>query len=130
VDIEAGFVPLYVVPADKKAKIRELKAKLKNASVLYLATTRTVRARRFLAPARAARAQGAGQAHGLPRDHEGRDPRSAGRIAATVDTALVDAQEARRILDRLYGYEVSPVLWREDRAAAVGGAGCRASRRA
>src|SRR6187401_3742783 len=38
VDIDAGFVPLYVVPADKKAKIKELKAKLKNASILYLAT--------------------------------------------------------------------------------------------
>src|SRR4051812_7174223 len=38
VDVDHGFTPLYVVPAEKRAKIRELKAKLKNASVLYLAT--------------------------------------------------------------------------------------------
>jgi DNA topoisomerase I len=113
VNVDAGFTPLYVVPADKKAKIRELKAKLKNASALYLATDE---------------------------DREGEaiswhlfdllDPKvpvkrmvfheiTKAAIDAAIlncrdiDKSLVDAQEARRILDRLYGYEVSPVLWRK-----------------
>lgn len=113
VDVESGFKPLYVVPADKKAKIRELKAKLKNASALYLATDED--------------REGEAISWHLLELLEPKVPvkrmvfheitkaaiEEAIENCRDVDTSLVDAQEARRILDRLYGYEVSPVLWRK-----------------
>ena len=66
-----------------------------------------------LAPARGAEAEGAGPADGLPRDHEATRSQRALGETRDIDQRLVDAQETRRILDRLYGYEVSPVLWKK-----------------
>jgi DNA topoisomerase I len=113
VNVDKDYEPLYVVPAGKKARIRELKAKLKEASVLYLATDEDregesiswhlqtllqpkvpVKRMVFHEITKAAIAEALDNC---------RD----------VDANLVDAQESRRILDRLYGYEVSPVLWRK-----------------
>ena len=65
-----------------------------------------------MAPLRGALADGAGQADGVPRDHPAAIARAVDEWR-DLDRRLVDAQEARRILDRLYGYEVSPVLWRK-----------------
>src|SRR5262245_57353226 len=113
VDVDRGYAPLYVVPGDKKGRIRELKAKLKEASALYLATDEDregeaiswhllellkpkvpVKRMVFHEITKAAIAE-------------------AVENCRDVDASLVDAQGARRILDRLYGYEVSPVLWRK-----------------
>jgi DNA topoisomerase-1 len=113
VDVDNGFKPLYVVSSSKKSVVSNLKRLLKDADELYLATDEdregesiawhlfevlspTIPVKRMvfheITPEAITRAV-----------EEWRD----------LDRRLVDAQEARRILDRLYGYEVSPVLWRK-----------------
>ena len=108
------FEPLYVVDPDKKTKVAELKRALKDADELLLATDEDREGEAIawhLLEVLQPKVPGA--ADGLPRDHAA--TRSSARSARrrAVDQRLVDAQETRRILDRLYGYEVSPVLWRK-----------------
>ena len=113
VDVDNGFEPLYIVSPDKKQQVAKLKTLLRDADELFLATDEDregeaiawhlretlkpkVPVRRMVfheitAPAIAAAV---------------RNPRE-------LNESLVDAQETRRILDRLYGYEVSPVLWKK-----------------
>jgi DNA topoisomerase-1 len=113
VDVEHGYAPLYVVPADKKGRIRELKALLKDASALYLATDEDREGEAIswhlldvLQPKVPVKRM---VFHEITRAAI----EAAVENCRDVDQSLVDAQEARRILDRLYGYEVSPVLWRK-----------------
>jgi DNA topoisomerase-1 len=113
VDVDHGYAPLYVVPPEKKAKIRELKAKLKDASALYLATDEDREGEaiswhllELLQPKVPVKRM---VFHEITKAAI----EAAVENCRDVDTRLVDAQEARRILDRLYGYEVSPVLWRK-----------------
>jgi len=112
VDVEHGFKALYVIPKSKQAQITRLRRALKQADELYLATDEDregesiawhllevlkpkVPVRRLVFHEITAGAIRAALA--APRD---------------LDRQLIDAQEARRILDRLFGYEVSPVLWK------------------
>lgn len=113
VDVEHGFTPYYVVDPDKKKKVAELKRLLKDADELYLATDEDREGeaiawhlREVLAPKVPVRRM---VFHEITREAIER------ALSATrdLDQDLVDAQETRRILDRLYGYEVSPVLWRK-----------------
>jgi DNA topoisomerase-1 len=121
VDVDNGFEPFYVVDADKRSKVAELKRKLKDADELFLATDEdregeaiawhlkevlkpTVPVRRMVF-------------HEITRDAI----RRAVEDTRELDQRLVDAQETRRILDRLYGYEVSPVLWRKVRQGLSAG---------
>ncbi|MGP9725662.1 type I DNA topoisomerase [Glutamicibacter sp. 287] len=113
VDIDNDFEPYYMVYPDKKKRVSELKAKLKDADELYLATD--------------ADREGEAIAWHLLQVLKPKVP--VRRLAFTeitkegieralgsmreLDTDLVDAQETRRVLDRLYGYEISPVLWRK-----------------
>lgn len=113
VDVENGFKPLYVVAKEKKAQVAKLKALLKEASDLYLATDEDREGESIawhllevLAPRVPVRRM---VFHEITRPALER----AVNDTRELDRRLVDAQEARRILDRLYGYEVSPVLWRK-----------------
>ena len=121
VDVEDDFTPYYVVNPDKKKTVAQLKKALKNADELYLATDDDregeaiawhlqqvlkpkvpVRRMVFTEITREAVTRALGNTREL-------------------DIHLVDAQETRRILDRLVGYEVSPVLWRKVRAGLSAG---------
>ncbi|WP_442799853.1 type I DNA topoisomerase [Nocardia sp. NBC_01730] len=113
VDVDNDFEPIYIVSPDKKAKVTELKSLLKDADELYLATD----------PDREGEAIAWHLLETLKPKvpvrrmvfHEITEPAIQAAAADTreLDSDLVDAQETRRILDRLYGYEVSPVLWKK-----------------
>lgn len=113
VDVDSGFEPYYVVSPDKKKKVTELKRKLKECDALYLATDGD--------------REGEAIAWHLYEVLKPKVPvyritfpeitreaieRAFGELRE-LDQDLVDAQETRRVLDRLYGYEISPVLWRK-----------------
>src|SRR5690348_7095636 len=113
VDVDNHFQPLYVVDSRKKKVVSDLKSKLKNADELLLATDEDREGeaiawhlREVLQPKVPVRRMVF---------HEITRPAIERALTQTrdIDDDLVDAQETRRILDRLYGYEVSPVLWRK-----------------
>ena len=113
VDIEGDFTPYYVVSSDKKPYVRALKTALKDAPELLLATDpdregesiswHLVQVLRPKVPVRRV------VFHEITEDAV----RHAIENAQTIDEDLVRAQESRRILDRLYGYTLSPVLWKK-----------------
>jgi DNA topoisomerase I len=113
VDVEHDFEPLYIVEGRKKKVVAELKRRLKDADELLLATDEDREGEaiawhlvQVLKPKVPVRRM---VFHEITKD----------AIVASlehtrdIDERLVDAQETRRILDRLYGYEVSPVLWKK-----------------
>ena len=115
IDVDNDFKPLYVVPASKRDVVKRLKAALKGASELYLATDEDREGesiawhlREVLAPQVPVRRM---VFHEITRPAIQR----AVQEWRELDMPLVDAQETRRLLDRLYGFEVSPVLWRRIR---------------
>jgi len=113
VDVNRGFIPKYVVPQSKRAVVKELKDEAKKASAVYLATD----------PDREGEAiswhlVNAANLDGVPNHrvvfHEITEQaiEEAFRHPRQIDMNLVDAQQARRVLDRLVGYKISPLLWR------------------
>ncbi|MCA9631728.1 MAG: type I DNA topoisomerase [Myxococcales bacterium] len=113
VDVENDFQPLYVVDPDKKSHIQKLKDLLKGADELFLATDEDREGESIawhllevLKPKVPVKRM---VFHEITR----RAIEEAIEHPRELDRRLVDAQEARRILDRLYGYEVSPVLWKK-----------------
>ena len=114
IDIEGGFIPEYVIPAAKKKVVAELKAAASKAQTVWLASDED----------REGEAISWHLAQTL-----GLNPESTRRIVfheitkdailnaiqnpRTIDMGLVDAQQARRVLDRLVGFELSPILWRK-----------------
>ena len=113
VNVEDGFEPLYIVPKERREVIKKLKSLLGDVEELYLATDED--------------REGESIAWHLAEVLKPRVPvrrmvfheitptaiREAFEHPREINQRLVEAQEARRILDRLYGYEVSPVLWRK-----------------
>ena len=113
VDVEDGFKPYYIVDGNKKKTVSELKSALKKADTLYLATDED--------------REGEAIAWHLVQTLKPKVPvkrmvfheitkeaiKASLDNTRDVDDDMVDAQEPRRILDRLYGYELSPVLWRK-----------------
>jgi DNA topoisomerase I len=113
VNVDADFEPLYIISPEKKSTVTELKGLLKDVDELYLATDGDREGEAIawhlletLKPS-------------IPVKrmvfHEITEPAilEAAENPRDLDIDLVDAQETRRILDRLYGYEVSPVLWKK-----------------
>ncbi|MFC5176615.1 type I DNA topoisomerase [Nocardioides taihuensis] len=113
VDVENGFVPYYVVPRDKKSHIAKLKTLLKDADELYLATDED-REGEAIAWHLLDELKPKVPVHRMV-FHEITKPAILAAVEnpRQINDDLVEAQEARRILDRLYGYEVSPVLWKK-----------------
>ncbi len=122
VNVEEGFVPKYVVPRNKSKIVKELKEAAKNASVVYLATD----------PDREGEAISWHLAevtksskipyrrvvfHEITREAIER----AFKHPRSIDMHLVNAQQARRVLDRLVGYKISPLLWRKVRRGLSAG---------
>ncbi len=113
VDVDNGFRPVYVVSADKKKQIAKLRSLLKDADELYLATDED-REGEAIAWHLREELKPTVPVHRMV-FHEITPAAIADAVASPreIDEDLVEAQEARRILDRLYGYEVSPVLWKK-----------------
>lgn len=113
VDVDDGFKPYYIVDSEKKKTVSELRAALKKADELYLATDED--------------REGEAIAWHLVQTLKPKVPvkrmvfheitpeaiKDSLNHTRQVDDHMVDAQETRRVLDRLYGYELSPVLWRK-----------------
>lgn len=113
VNVDADFEPLYIVSPDKKGTVTELKGLLKDVDELYLATDGDREGEAIawhlletLKPKVPVRRMVFHEITEQAILAAAQDPRD-------LDNNLVDAQETRRILDRLYGYEVSPVLWKK-----------------
>ncbi|MFI1533546.1 type I DNA topoisomerase [Streptomyces anandii] len=113
VDVEHDFQPIYVINADKKAQVKKLKDLLKDSDELFLATDEDREGeaiawhlQEVLKPKIPVKRM---VFHEITKDAI----RAAVANPRQLNQRLVDAQETRRILDRLYGYEVSPVLWKK-----------------
>src|SRR6202522_2981853 len=113
VDVDNGFKPLYVVAREREDQVRKLRALVKNASEVYLATDEDREGESIawhllevLAPTVPVKRMVFHEITKSAIEQAIAHPRE-------LDRRLVDAQEARRILDRLYGYELSPLLWKK-----------------
>jgi DNA topoisomerase-1 len=113
VNIEEDFAPLYVINPDKKAKVSELKELMKDADELILATDEDREGEAIawhlievLRPKIPVRRM---VFHEITKEAI----QKAAKETRDLDYRLVDAQETRRVLDRLYGYRLSPVLWKK-----------------
>jgi len=113
VNIEEEFAPLYVINPDKKSKVAELKELMKDADELILATDEDREGEAIawhlievLRPKIPVRRM---VFHEITKDAI----QKAAKETRDLDYRLVDAQETRRVLDRLYGYRLSPVLWKK-----------------
>ncbi len=121
VDVENGFRPVYVVPGESRKRVQELRRLVSKAEEIVLATDEDREGEAIswhvlevLKPAAPVKRIAFHEITRTAIRKALADPRE-------VDDRLVGAQEARRILDRLYGYSLSPVLWRKVRSKLSAG---------
>ena len=114
IDIENGFKPLYEIPEDKEDQVKKLKSEAEKADVVWLASDEDREGEAI--------AWHLFEVLGLNQEntrrivfHEITEPAilEAIKNPRNIDLNLVDAQQARRVLDRIVGFELSPVLWRK-----------------
>jgi len=122
VDVERDFAPKYIVPKDKKDVVKKLRESAKSAKTVFLATDPDREGEAIswhllqameIDPGRYKRVE----FHEITPDAV----RAAFDHPREIDMRLVDAQQGRRILDRLYGYKISPVLWSKIRRGLSAG---------
>ncbi len=122
IDVENDFAPSYIVPMDKRAVVKKLKESAKGAPTVYLATDPDREGEAIswhllnameLDPARYQRVE----FHEITADAV----KDAFNHPREIDMHLVDAQQGRRILDRLVGYKISPILWSKIRRGLSAG---------
>lgn len=122
IDIENGFMPEYIIPDEKKKVVSELKKNAKDASLVWLASDEDREGEAI--------AWHLAEVLKLPEEkirrivfHEITKEAIQKAVAnpRTIDMSLVHAQQARRVLDRLVGFEISPILWRKVQPALSAG---------
>jgi DNA topoisomerase-1 len=126
VDIEANFAPQYEILADKKKMIAELRAAGKDAEIIYLATDPDREGEAISANIQEllkGKTKADGEKFKRIVFHEITEEaiRHALETPRVVDENLVNAQTARRVLDRLVGYKLSPLLWKKVRRGLSAG---------
>ncbi len=124
VDVEHGFAPQYVVPRDKSKTVKDLKGRVQTARAVYLATDPDREGEAIAWHVREVTGAGNG---GQPVYRVEFHEITPGAVQAAVsspreiDMRMVDAQQARRVLDRLVGYKLSPLLWKKVRRGLSAG---------
>lgn len=122
IDIENGFTPTYEVSADKKDIIRELKKLTKDAEIIYLASDDDREGEAISWHLKEAlNLKDSNTKRIVFREITKNAVQTAIDNPRTIDIDLVNAQQARRILDRLVGFELSPVLWKKIKAGLSAG---------
>ncbi len=121
VNIAEGFKPYYVVPPSKRKQVAELKALLKEASAVYLATDEDREGESISWHLREVLNPKVPVQRMVFHEITPEAIKEALAHPRQIDENLVAAQETRRILDRLFGYAISPVLWRKIRGARSAG---------
>ncbi len=122
IDIENGFIPVYEIPADKKKVVSELKAAAKKAETVWLASDEDREGEAIswhLFDALELKEEQTKRIvfHEITKNAI----QEAIQHPRKIDQHLVDAQQARRVLDRIVGFELSPVLWRKIKPALSAG---------
>jgi len=122
VEIDNGFNPLYIIPADKKAVVNDLKKLAKGAETVWLASDEDREGEAISWHLKEVLGLNAERTRRIV-FHEITKPAITAAIENPryIDTNLVESQQARRILDRLVGFEISPVLWRKVRPSLSAG---------